>query len=149
MVAGQRAGARASTAKLALIALSQVFRHAVRRRWIGVNPVMQLEPGEKPRGRQQLSRQRMPKHLKADVARREVVRAPAVTRLLRERWLTSACKGAEQLVFCKDNGEGGEYRDAGKAFRAAVRRLACRARAGSRSYSLRHATRCATPSPRS
>jgi integrase len=40
-----------STAKLALIALNQVFRFAVRRGWTGVNPVMQLEPGEKPRWR--------------------------------------------------------------------------------------------------
>jgi len=30
-----------STAKLALIALSQAFRFAVRRGWTGVNPVMQ------------------------------------------------------------------------------------------------------------
>ena len=40
-----------STAKLALIALNQVPRFAVRRGWTGVNPVMQLEPGEKPRWR--------------------------------------------------------------------------------------------------
>jgi integrase len=166
-----------SPAKLALIAVSQIFRFAVRRGWIGVSPAMQLEPGEKPRWRvehvrilegadlgkllehagadramfeflaytglrigealglrwcdvdfeagllrvrQQLSRQRMPKHLKTDAGRRDVVLAPAVTRLLRERWLASAYKGAEQLVFCKDNGEGGDYRDAGEAFRAAV-----------------------------
>ena len=42
-----------STAKLALIALSQIFRFAVRRGWLGINPVMQLEPGEKPRWRVQ------------------------------------------------------------------------------------------------
>ena len=71
--------------------------------------------------RQQLSRRRTPKHLKTDAARREVVLAPAVTRLLRGRWLASPYKGAEQLVFCKPNGEGGDYRDAGEAFRAAVR----------------------------
>jgi len=74
-----------STVKLALIALNQVFRFAVRRGWTGVNPVMQLEPGEKPRWRvehvrileaavlrvrQQLSRQRAPKHLKTDAAQR-------------------------------------------------------------------------------
>ena len=40
-----------SMAQLALIALNQVFRYAVRRGWVGVNPVAQLEPGEKPRWR--------------------------------------------------------------------------------------------------
>jgi hypothetical protein len=40
-----------STAWLALIALNQVCRYAVRRGWLGVNPVAQLEPGEKPRTR--------------------------------------------------------------------------------------------------
>ena len=47
------------------------------------------------RVRQQLSRHRTPKHLKTDAAPREVVLAPAVTRLLRERWLASSYKGAE------------------------------------------------------
>src|SRR2546422_5413612 len=37
-----------SAAKLALIALNQIFRFAVRRGWLGVNPVLQLEPAEKP-----------------------------------------------------------------------------------------------------
>ena len=40
-----------STAKRALIALNQILRFAVRRGWTGVNPMMQLEPGEKPRWR--------------------------------------------------------------------------------------------------
>jgi len=40
-----------SMAQLALIALNQVFRYAVRRGWTGLNPVTQLEPGEKPRWR--------------------------------------------------------------------------------------------------
>ena len=39
--------------------------------------------------------------------------APAVTRLLRARWLASPYKEADALVFGKDNGEGGDYRDAG------------------------------------
>src|SRR5438876_9275286 len=38
-----------STALLALIELNQIFRFAVRRGWIGVNSVGQLEAGEKPR----------------------------------------------------------------------------------------------------
>ncbi len=147
-----------STAWLALIALNQVCRFAVRRGWMGVNPVAQLEPGEKPRWRvehvrilegadlarlltharaarilfeflaytglrigealglrwgdvdfeagvlhvrQQLSRHRTPKPLKTDAARREAMLAPAVTRLLRERWLASSYKEAEHLVFCR------------------------------------------------
>ncbi len=40
---------------------------------------------------------------------------------MRERWLASAYKGPDQLVFCKANGEDGDYRDAGTAFRAAVK----------------------------
>src|SRR5439155_951456 len=38
------------TAQLALIALNQIFRFAVRRGWMGANPVACLEPGEKPSG---------------------------------------------------------------------------------------------------
>jgi hypothetical protein len=34
-----------STAWLARIALNQICRYAVRRGWLGVNPVAQLEPG--------------------------------------------------------------------------------------------------------
>ena len=73
------------------------------------------------RVRQQLSRHRTPKHLKTEAGRRDVVLAPAATRLLRGRWLASSYKAGDQLVFCKGNGEGGDYRDAGKAFRAAVK----------------------------
>ena len=40
-----------STAWLALIAMNQICRFAVRRGWMGVNPVSQMEPGEKPRWR--------------------------------------------------------------------------------------------------
>src|SRR5439155_18865708 len=36
------------TAQVALIALNHIFRFAVRRGWIGANPVACLEPGEKP-----------------------------------------------------------------------------------------------------
>jgi integrase len=167
-----------SSAKLALIALNQILRFAVRRGWIGINPVLQLEPGEKPRWRvkhirilegadlgrfldlagtwrvlfeflaytglrigealgvrwcdvdldaallhvhQQLSRQRKLKHLKTEAGRRDVVLAPAVVRLLRERWLASPYKTADHLVFCKPSGEPGDYRDAGEGFRAAVK----------------------------
>ena len=186
-----------STAKLVLIALSQIFRFGVRRGWTGVNPVMQLEPGEKPRWRvehvrilesadlakllahtddahrplfeflaytglrigealglrwcdvdlegsvlhvcQQLSRYRKPKHLKTDHSRREVVLAPAVTRLLRERWLASPHKGSDHLVFCKANGEPGDYWDAGRAFRAAVKGAGLHGEGRLSLHSLRHA----------
>jgi integrase len=184
-----------STAWLALIAMNQICRYAARCGWIGVNPVAQLEPGEKPRWwvehvrilegadlhkllahagayramfeflaytglrigealglrwcdvdfeaavlrvRQQLSRHRRPKHLKTEAAQREVVLAPAVTRLLRERWLASAYKAAEQLVFCKANGEGDDYRDAGKAFRAAVKAAGLQGQGRLSLHSLRH-----------
>ena len=44
-----------------------------------------------------------------------------MTRLLRGHWLASSHKAADQLVFCKNNEESGDYRDAGKAFPAAVK----------------------------
>ena len=184
-----------STAKLALIALNQIFRFAVRRGWLSINPVMQLEPGEKPRWRvkhvrilegadlaklldhadawrvlfeflaytglrigealgvrwcevdfeagllhvrQQLSRHRTLKHLKTDAGRRDVVLAPAVVRLLRERWLASPYKTADHLVFCKASGEPGDYRDAGEGFRAAVKAAGLQGQGRLSLHSLRH-----------
>jgi integrase len=67
-----------------------------------------------------------------------MVLAPAVVRLLRERRLASAYKGADQLVFCKANGEGGDYRDAGKAFRAAVKLAGLHGQGRLSLHSLRH-----------
>ena len=91
------------------------------------------------RVRQQLSRHRTPKHLKTEAGRRDVVLAPAVTRLLRARWLASGYKAGDQLVFCKGNGEGGDYRDAGKAFRAAVKAADLHGEGRLSLHSLRHA----------
>lgn len=91
------------------------------------------------RVRQQLSRYRKPKHLKTDSSRREVVLAPSVTRLLRERWLASPQKGTDHLVFCKANGEPGDYRDAGAAFRAAVKAAGLQGQGRLSLPSLRHA----------
>jgi integrase len=68
-----------------------------------------------------------------------VVLAPAVTRLLRGRWLASSYKAGDQLVFCKANGEGGDYRDAGKAFRAAVKAAGLHGEGRLSLHSLRHA----------
>jgi integrase len=133
-----------TTAKLALLALAQITRFAVRRGWLASDPVRQLEPGEKPNWRpgrvaalqgddlaqvllhaeshrplfevvaftgmriseglgmlwrdvdmeagvlhveQQLSRYRMLAPLKTESSRRDIELAPAVVRLLRERWL--------------------------------------------------------------
>jgi len=61
-----------------------------------------------------------------------------VTRLLRERRLVSSYKDADQLVFCKANGEGGDYRDAGEAFRAAVAAAAFAGQGRLTLHSLRH-----------
>jgi integrase len=66
------------------------------------------------------------------------VLAPAVTRLLRERWLASSYKEAERLVFCKTNGRGGDYRAAGEAFRAAVTRAGLQGQGRLSLHSLRH-----------
>jgi integrase len=166
-----------STAWLALIALNQVFRYAIRRGWMGVNPVAQLEPGEKPRWRvehvrilegadlarllaharaarvlfeflaytglrigealglrwgdvdfeagvlhvrQQLSRHRTPKPLKTGAARREVVLAPAVRRLLRARWLASSYKDAEHLEGERAGPERGHDEAAREVYGASV-----------------------------
>ena len=38
-----------TTARLALLALNQICRYAVRRGWLADNPVARLEPAEKPR----------------------------------------------------------------------------------------------------
>ncbi len=198
-----------STAWLALIAMNQMCRFAVRRGWIGVNPVAQLEPGEKPRWRvehvrilegvdlrtllghaaayramfeclaytglrigealglrwcdvdfeagllrvrQQLSRQRTPKHLKTDAARREVVLAPAVTRLLRAASFPLPRGGEGRVPRSpsppsrgRGQGEGvsakgGDYRDAGRAFRAAVTATGLHGQGRLSLHSLRHAT---------
>ena len=89
--------------------------------------------------RQQLTRYRKLKHLKTDAGRRDVVLAPAVVRLLRERWLASPYKTADHLIFYKVNGEPGDYRDAGEAFRAAVKAAGLHGEGRLSLHSLRHA----------
>ena len=50
LVTGERGSRLApTTARIALITLNQICRFAVRRGWLSENPVMRLEPGEKPR----------------------------------------------------------------------------------------------------
>ena len=91
----------------------------------------------------QLSRRREHAPLKTEAARREVVLAPAVTRLLREEeWLASSFKAPHHLIFCNTLGRGLDYRDVGEAFRATVKRSGITATGGSPS------TRSATAAPR-
>ena len=47
-------------------------------------------------------------------------------------------KAAEQFAFCKSNGEGGDYRDAGRAFRAAVKATGLQGQSRLSLHSLRH-----------
>jgi integrase len=70
----------------------------------------------------QLSRQRVHRPLKTPAGRREVVLAPSVVTMLRERWLASPFKRADAFVFCNTLGRGLDYRDVGEGFRVALRR---------------------------
>ena len=145
-----------TTARMALIALNQVCRYAVRRSWLADNPVAKLEPAERPRrtaGRvsileghelarlldhacsyrplfellaytglrigealgltwadidheaglirvhRQLGRDRRHARLKTEASKREVVLAPALARLLRERRLATLHKAPHEFVF--------------------------------------------------
>jgi integrase len=65
--------------------------------------------------------------------------APAVAKLLRERWLASSHKQPDNLVFGDATGRGLDYRNVGKTFRVAVRRAGL-AQEGRRLslHSLRH-----------
>jgi integrase len=60
--------------------------------------------------------------LKTDAGRREVIPAPAVVSLLRERRRASASDGPEDFVFTNTLGRYLNYRHVGDAFRAAVRK---------------------------
>jgi integrase len=87
----------------------------------------------------QLSRKRVHRPLKTEAGRREVVLAPAVANLLRERWLASSFKGSGDFVFCNTLGRGIDYREPGNAFRAAVKAAGVSSAAGRLSlHSLRH-----------
>ena len=184
-----------TTAVIALIALKQICRYAVRRGWLTENPVTGLEPGERPRwtpGRvgilegkdlakvldhagshrplfeflaytglrigealgltwadvdfernvlrvhRQLSRYRVHARLKTDAARREVLLAPAIVRLLRQRWLESPFKGADDFVFATATRRGLNYRHVGDVFREAVRRAGLKGQGRLSLHSLRH-----------
>jgi integrase len=66
------------------------------------------------------------------------VLAPAVAKLLRERWLASSFNAPDNLVFCKTRGRGLDYRDIGEAFRATVKRSGITATERLSLHSLRH-----------
>jgi integrase len=76
--------------------------------------------------------------LKTEAGRREVELAPAIVRLLRERWLASPWKGPDDPVFANSPGRSLDYRYVGEAFRTAVRRSGVRADGRLSLHSLRH-----------
>jgi integrase len=83
----------------------------------------------------QLSRQRIHAPLKTDAAKREVILAPAIAKLLRERRLATLHKAANDLVFTTASGRG---RHVGHGFRNAVRRAGLQAPGRLSLHSLRH-----------
>lgn len=85
----------------------------------------------------QLSRCREHARLKTDAANREMLLAPAIVRLLREEWVASPFKSADDFVFTTRTGRGLGYRQVGAAFRTAVQRAGVQG-AGRLSF-----TRCA------
>jgi integrase len=70
----------------------------------------------------QLTRGRVHGPLKTEAGRREVVFAPAIAKLLRERWLASPFKAQHHLVFCNTLGRGLDYRDVCEDFRQTLKR---------------------------
>ena len=86
----------------------------------------------------QLSRYREHARLKTEAANREVLLAPAIVRLLREQWLASPFKSADDFVFTTTTGRGRDYRHVGDAFRLAVERAGLRGQGRLSLHSLRH-----------
>jgi integrase len=86
----------------------------------------------------QLTRYREHGPLKTEGGRRDVVLAPAVTKLLREEWLASPFKSADDFVFTAATGRARDYRHVGENFRLAVRRSGVRAQGRLSLHSLRH-----------
>jgi integrase len=70
----------------------------------------------------QLTRRREHAPLKTEAGTREVVLAPAIAKLLRERWLASSFKARHNLVWCNTIGRGLDYRDVGEDFRQTLKR---------------------------
>ena len=76
--------------------------------------------------------------MKTEAGRREVILAPGIAKLLRERWLASSFKAPDDLVFCNTLGRGLDYRKVGDAFRATVKRSGITASGRLSLHSLRH-----------
>jgi integrase len=70
----------------------------------------------------QLSRQRLHAPLKTPGSKREVILAPPIAKLLRERWLASEFKRPEDFVFANALGQPLDYRVVGEQFRATIKR---------------------------
>ena len=83
-------------------------------------------------------RNRPPHRLKTPAARRDIVLAPPVTRLLKEHWLGSDHRGPDDLVFCTRQGRGLDYRKVAGRFRAAVDQAGIRCSGRLTLHSLRH-----------
>jgi integrase len=69
----------------------------------------------------QLSRQRVHKKLKTPAGRRDVILAPGLAKLLREHWLASGYKAADDYIFCNTLGAALDYHDVGEGFRQTVK----------------------------
>lgn len=67
-----------------------------------------------------------------------MILAPGIAKLLRERWLASAYKRPGDFVFANTLGPGLDYRDAGEAFRHAVKHAGLSAPGRLSLHSLRH-----------
>jgi integrase len=67
-----------------------------------------------------------------------VLLAPAIVRLLREQWVASPFKSADDFVFTTRTDRGRNYRHVGDAFRVAVERAGLRGHGRLSLHSLRH-----------
>jgi len=90
------------------------------------------------RVRQQLSHRRLPKPLKTEAARREVVLAPQLVPTLRQHLLVANHREPDDLVFATASGRGLDYVKIWEAFAAAVRRAGLASEERLSPHCLRH-----------
>ncbi len=86
----------------------------------------------------QLDRAGIHRPLKTAAARREAILAPSVVGLLRERWLASPYKAADDLVFCNQHGRGWSTTHCQERFHVAVKRAGLKGQGRHSPHSLRH-----------
>jgi integrase len=87
----------------------------------------------------QFTRDRVHAALKTPAAKRQIILADGLAKLLRQHWLASPHKRPQDFVFCNTVGHGQDYRDVGKAFRATVNATGLDRKHGRVSlHSLRH-----------